>query len=675
VPVLSIDFETRSACDIKRAGAWRYAADPTTDVLCLAFALDDEEPLLWTPEWDTLPEGLGAARSELLHRLLFATEVRAWNVAFERAIWERVMMRKYALPAIAEHRWRDTAAEAAAMSLPRSLDECARVLGVSQQKDDVGYRVMLQLSQPRRLKDSREPIFWTRATAPEKFDQLDTYCLQDVRVEREIAKQVRRLDPRELAVWQLDQRINARGVRLDVPLILAARAMARREQDRANAALSSMTSGMVEKITSRADLLEWMRLFGVNTKSVDKATTAELLRDGSMHPAVRGVLELRSENAKTSVAKLDAMLACVDADHRARGLLFYHAAGTGRWGGRLIQPQNFPRPEIKKPEQFIPQVLKGDDELIGLFHPPMVVLSSLLRSCLTAAPGKALYAADAAQIEARLVNWVAGQDDVVELFRNGAKIYERMGAMIFGVPVDAVGKDSDERQLGKAAELGCGFQMGWKKFKDTAAKPPYNVTLDDELAQRAVQTYRDTHPKVKQFWYDANDAAKVAVEHPGQRVAFGPRGDCVFVSTRKFLWLQLPSKRLLCYPAPKIEERIVPWWDAADHPPGTPPEKRPAVTVSGVDSQTRRWVRYALYGGLITENIVQALARDIIAEAMLRADAAGYEVVLSVHDEIVSEAAPELGLAGFEAAIAGTPEWAPGFPVKWEAWAGPRYRK
>jgi DNA polymerase family A len=693
--MLHADFETRSRVELRSAGVYRYAEDASTDVWCMAFAFDEEDVQLWVPGQEV--------PTRIAEHVASGRPITAHNAQFERIIWKYILSPRYSFPEPALAQWHCTAAEAAAMSLPRSLDQCAKVLNVEHTKDDKGYRLMLQMSKPRKptKKDPRE--WWDDE---ERRLRLYEYCRQDVRVERAIGKRIRKLSSTEREVYLLDQRINDRGVMLDRPLIVAARALADRAGQEANESIAELTEGAVGAVTRVGDLTSWLTQRGVALENVQKSTLRDLLAGNELPELERAVIELRTESAKSSTAKLTAMLNCICADDRARGLLLYHGAGTGRWSGRLIQPQNFPRAAdpvsglapVKNVERFIPDVLAGDYDSIAFEHPVLNVLAVMLRSMLRAAPGQRFMAGDYAQIEARIVAWIAEQDDLVTSFANGGKIYEEMAAFIQSkklgrhVAPDEIGKDSPERTGGKITVLGAGFGMGGPKLA-AQARMNYGFDMSDEDGQLAIDAYREKNARIKSVWHEIERAALRAVKKPGSVQTCGRRDAIKYTVRNQFLWCVLPSGRPLTYALPKIEQRRM-WWDCKEckgtglQEGGVLPcehcekgkvlgEPRDSVTCAGVDSMTRQWKRYALYGGLLTENVVQAMARDVMAAAMLRLEAAGYPAVMTVHDEVMCEVPIDSTgtLQEFLKLMQVRPRWAEDLPIAVDGWCGGRYRK
>lgn len=623
--MIHIDVETRSTLDLPTHGAYRYAAHPDTDVWCVCWAVGDRPVQTWTP---SDPVGTFGA----FHVGAFC----AWNAQFERLIWERILVPRYGFPEICLERWVCTQAAAAQYGYPPALRDAARVLRV-EQKDVEGANLMKKMSRPR----SEDPLTWH--DHPAQVARMIEYCKQDVVVERAVGRMLRPLPPREQYVYAVDQRINDRGVQLDVPLAEAARDCVEALEQRAADRLLALTGGRVRRATDVMQLSGWLEDRGVNVASVDK----ESLRDaaqGDLPADVVEVLDIRRENGLSSVKKIHRMLAFADpVDHRMRGMMKYYGAQTGRWSGSGPQPQNFPRGSVQNPEQFIDTVLARDLDTLELFDAPMEIVSSLLRPMLVAAPGRTLKVADYAAIEARVLAWLAGDCELVDAFRAGAKIYERMASAIYGVPEDEVTKN--QRMVGKIAILALGYGMGARTFAATV-KSWTGHTVSGKFAGDVVQIYREKRRSVVNFWRKCEEAFRA-----GGRV-----GSLIFEASGDERTITLPSGRQLLYAQVRIDE-------------------------GGIECGTwagNAWRTRKLYGGLIVENIVQAVARDLLAQALVDLDSIGFPVVLHVHDEIVCESL--LGdefytLATLERIMATPPKWATGLPLAVEGWEGLRYRK
>lgn len=645
---IAIDFETRSRVDLRTAGVYRYAEDNSTDVWCAAYTINGGPMRSWV---------LGqAVPHDLAEAVRAGFYVRAWNAQFERLIWRDVWGPKHGIPIPDDDRYVCSMVLASAAGLPASLEEAAIVLDLATKKDMEGRRLMLQMSQPRRIEEDGTVVWWTDRA---KIKRLVEYCATDVVVESAIWPLLPpAMDRRERAIYLLDQRINDRGIRLDAALIAAGRELATTETARINREIARATDGKVSTVNKIMDLKQWvMAHLGRPIETLDKAAVEALCADDTVPEHVRHVLDLRAAGAKSSVKKLDAMRRVMCADGSARGLLRYYGAGTGRWAGRLIQPQNFPRGSITITEDVVAAIMARDVDAVEAHGPVMDVVSSALRGCLIADPGTALYVADFAQIEARVVAWLAGQSDLLALFASGGLVYEEMAAVIFGVPVDEVTKE--QRQVGKAAVLGCGFQMGPKRFAESAG-------VDLDLAERAVAAYREQNFRIKQLWFATQDTAIAAVQRQsatplavkgtGKKLTFRLHGD--------WLAMGLPSGRSLWYHRPRLVERETPWG-----------ETRPAVEVDVQNGQTRKWEAQMMYGGLWTENATQAVARDLMADALFRLETEGFAVRLTVHDEVIATSEPSRDVGGFVDVLSAVPEWAAGCPVMAEGWTGMRYRK
>ena len=634
--VVSIDFETRSAVDLRKTGVYKYAADPSTDIWCMAYKAPwSDDVLVWQP---------GDERDIYLEDWIMAGGLlSAWNSQFERTIWNEIMVSRYQWPATRIKQWRCTMAQASAMGLPRALGQAAAVLGVEEQKDKTGAALMLRMARPRKVNADGSYTWWN---TKDKVEALVAYCRQDVRTELSVAEVLNAMPDSERRLYQLDQRINDRGVALDVDLVHRVKALAGNASIEIDAEIQRLTKGQVKAATNGMDLVAWLNSHGIATKSVDKQTVARLLTSDKLHPVIREVLTLRQNGAKSSTAKYDAMLHAVNGDGRMRGLLVYHGAATGRWSGKLVQPQNFPRPQKKQDElDEIIAKLKADGD-VSEHGAGTVLASDLLRSMLVAEDGHRLMFADYSAIEARVLAWVAGQNDLVETFRKGGDVYKEMASAIYNVDVENV--TDGQRQVGKMAILGCGYGMGGKRFAEQCAT--MGIKVDEDEAKRIVAVYREKNNRIAQYWRDIEQDFVDMVKEAG-RVGTIP--------------LALPSGRSLTYHNPRIIQRETPWGAMRD-----------TAQVDTLNSVTRQWVSQIIWGGLLTENVVQATARDLMATAMMALEVKGYNVILSVHDEIISEVPDNFGsLDEMIDIMTRVPAWAKGCPINAEGKQGKRYRK
>ena len=658
------DFETRSEVDLKEVGLDVYARHPSTDVWCFGWAIDDGEPEVWFPGMPAPSPTQVLAPEQILI---------AHNAPFELAIWNHICVPRYGWPPLRPEQTRCTMAMAYAMALPGSLENASAALGLTQQKDMAGHRLMMQMSRPRAIEPDGTVVWW------DDFDkqmQLAEYCKQDVRTEQALCKRLLQLSPSEQALWELDYKINQRGIYIDRTAVTTAMWVVKKEVERLNGEMQKATNGEVCAATEVATMTKWIQSRGVPIEGLAKADVIDALKLDYVPEDVRKALLIRQEAGKTSTAKLHTMVTCLNDDHRARGLLQYHAAGTGRWGGRRIQTQNLPRPTI--PHETIEQVIdvltrasvdEAHEMITACFDRPMTVISDCLRGMICAAPGHELMAADFANIEGRVLAWLAGEQWKLDAFtaydqKKGPDIYKLGYAKSFRIPVEEVTKD--QRFIGKVQELALGYQGGVGAFQTMARG--YGVVVSDTLADEIKTAWREAHPNIVKYWYSLEDAAISAVRHPGSRFGTWTGNQRVeFLVKGSFLFCKLPSGRVLTYPYPKLKPIMTPWG-----------EDKEQIHYMSVDGKTKKWQETHTYGGKLAENVTQAVSRDILADAMLRVEAHGYPIVMHVHDEIVCEVltcGPNMDLPLFEKCVAHVPAWASGLPIAVEGWRGVRYRK
>ncbi|MEY3774700.1 MAG: hypothetical protein RLZZ129_1480 [Verrucomicrobiota bacterium] len=372
---LHIDFETRSTVDLKKTGTYVYAEHPNTDLWCAAYAFGEEPVALWLPGQPCPPR--------VADHVAEGGTLIAHNAAFERVIWKHILAPRHGWPEPAIEQWRCTMVMALAMALPGSLENAAGAVGLDLAKDMEGHALMLRMARPRRIDALGNPVWWD---VPERKERLFAYCRQDVEVERQLEKRLLQLRPSELALWHLDQKINDRGVHVDVALCEAAKRIVAAVTERLNAEMAAVTDHEVSSCSAVSQLTAWVRSRGVATDALAKDDIDELLAT-EIPDDVRRALELRREAGKASVAKIDALLRGMNADGRARGLLQFHAASTGRWAGRRFQPQNIKRPELEGDDltEAIRAVRTGNADLVeALFGPPLSVVGDCLRGMIDA---------------------------------------------------------------------------------------------------------------------------------------------------------------------------------------------------------------------------------------------------------------------------------------------------
>ena len=635
--IYSIDFETRSKIDLTEQGLDVYANDPSTEVLCVAFGASPDAIGLYIPSRKT--------PGALVEHVRNGGKIQAWNALFEYAIWNCVCVPKYGWPPLKLNQVIDSMAIAAANNIPQSLDEAGKFLNAEHKKDTLGAKLIQKLCKPNKKGEFNDD--------PELMSQLFDYCQQDVRTEMSIVSKLRPLSATEQEIWELTQRINLRGVPVDPKELQNAVKAVQSAQKQIDDELLSLTGC---KPSERAKLLNWInrnsadKLDDLTEKTVTKWLNCEIA------PIIRRVLELRQEGSQTSVAKYAKMLE-IQRDGKIRNTLVYHGASTGRWASRGgLNLQNIARPSLEDEqiEDAIPRVF---NQGVGT----MRELSSLVRSAIRAPMEQTFVDVDFSSIENRVGVWLAGQTDKIELFRKGLDEYKVFASEnLYRIPYEIV--STEQRQVAKSAVLGAMFGQGATGLVKYAEG--MGVSLSELQAKEAVNKYRASYSKVKEMWYDCEQAAKDAINDPGKSYSVGK---IMIKVENDTLWMKLPSSRRICWQRPQIEAQLTPWG-----------ETRNCVTVHSQNTYTRQWARNALIGSSIFQSAVQATARDFLANAMLNLELAGYELVNSVHDEVlllVEEQNAETALDEVVNIMTTPPSWAPDFPLAAEGWHGKRYRK
>ena len=640
--IYSIDFETRSKANLPDVGLDIYANDPTTEVLCIAYGIYPQSVGVFSPQTIN-----SFAPNELIEHVRNGGKIQAWNAMFEYAIWNCVCVPKYGWPELKLEQCIDTMAMAAANNIPQSLDDAGNFMDSEHKKDAVGKRLIMKLSKPTSKGAFNED--------PELMQQLFDYCAQDVRTEMAIGSVLRPLTDVEQEVWTLTQRINLRGVPVDPQELHNAVLAVVRAQDAIDNECVALTGC---KPSERAKLLAWINQRVPHAPLPDlTAETVSKMLQSNIFDIVKRVLRLRQEGSQTSVAKYAKMME-IQRNGRIRNTLVYHGASTGRWASRGgLNLQNIARPTIgdREIEDAIPLVFEQANGT-------MDQLSSLVRSAIRAPQGYTFVDVDFSSIENRVGVYLAGQKDKVELFRKGLDEYKVFAAeSLYRISYDEVTKE--QRQISKSAVLGAMFGQGAKGLVKYAEG--MGVTLTEAQAKNAVDGYRMSYARVKDLWAMCEGAAIQAVENPGNPFRAGDK--LVLKVARNALWMQLPSGRLICWQRPQLELLTTPWGS-----------QKLGVTVHSQNTYTRQWGRNALIGSSIFQSAVQGTARDCLAVAMLNLEKAGYEVINSIHDEVlllVEEQSAESALDEVVNIMTTPPTWAPDFPLAAEGWHGKRYRK
>jgi DNA polymerase bacteriophage-type len=663
---VTLDFETKSRVDIKKAGAYRYAADPSTEVLCLSYQIDDGPIKTWAPGLPNPRDLFGAMMYE-------KGALKAHNAVFERLIWHHVCERLYAWPIVLFSRWRCTMAAAFYRAIPGKLENAALALKLTEQKDMAGNKFGIAASKPVKVT-AKNPTGWREDI--ETMERVYLYCEQDVRAEHELDTVVGDLPPGELAVWQLDQEINDRGIQVDVAAAAACVRIIDKMKATLHAELATLTGGAVQTVGQIQKLKEWLDGQGLYTPDLQATTVEAALAEN--HPgAVGRVIEIK-HTLQSSTAKAQTFLDCVGADGRVRGLMQYHGAATGRWAGRLAQPHNFKRPsklfEDVDGDKLIADIMYEDAAYLEMVYGSTnEAVAHALRPILMAAPDKSLTAGDFSAIEAVVTAAIAGDERKLDVFRSGADPYCVFAEAVFGYAVNKK-EHPIERTVGKMGELSFGFGGGvgaWRNFEPKGVESPHT---DDDI-DGYKNMWREQHPYIAGdrelgitgLWRSLEEAALAAIytKQPSSTHGVTYYWD---ESGGDWLGCRLASGRTIWYREPRVVEAKMPWTDRYGNA-----VFKPQMEYWAWKPIKGGWVPVRAWGGHLTENVVQATARDIMVEAMFRAEAAGHKIVLTVHDEIVTEGdcrADEL-----KRIMEIRPKWAEHWPLKVSAWEGNRYRK
>lgn len=694
--VLGIDFETASAVTPKAVGSWAYSCHPSTVVYlgCYTYAEKPGDRYAvrgWHPA-EALPR-------EVEEFLQAGGRALAHNAGFEQAIIANILEPVFGWPTVDVGQWCDSAAVACAYNLPRTLAGLGKALGCDVQKDKEGHALMLRMAVAEELPrgpGERQRWRYPLATAA-NLRRLGEYCAIDVRAMIDAWFKLAPLSIMENRVWRLDQEINRRGVRLDQDFAAKLRELAKRRSAKLADATFVATCGELANSTSSPALKAWLKENAVElpmvtrkrkdgtftkTETAGRGAVDDILKDPTTNELVRTVLENRLEaNKATSLSKLKRVDQMLSADGRLRSALMFCGASTGRWSSSGLQLHNLPKDKLSPEASKLARFFVERDCLEGIElveSRPLEVLSQMLRSVLVAAPGFDFVAADFSGIEARVCAWLAGQEDKLQFLHDyDAGMAEYRAGTRATKPTDlyeyaAEGIGSDQRQLGKVAELALQFGMGDIKFAATAAG--YGVRLALLEARRVKKAWRGTNPCIVKLWADVEDAVRSAIANPGHSY---PAGDLLRAHANKYcLFLTLPSGRALRYWRPRIvpKKKIVQFVDDEG-----------AIVSKELESETIQFQTVAkdkngmesedTYGGKLVENVTQAVARELLAEALLRLDAADYPVVVHVHDSAVAEVPAGTGdVAEFCRIMSTLPRWAVGLPVAADGYRDSRFR-
>lgn len=633
--------------------------------------VSDDEPgspvHLWINPRFATPDLMGDnAEAEAL--LASADIVYAHNAPFEQAAtWGAFEQRKRtpfaAMPRMDQ--WRCTAAMARKAGLPFSLQQLSETLGLQDPKDRAGKALIKFFCVP----DEDTGAFNEPRDHPEKWSAFCEYCRQDVRAEKEVGRKLKafELTGSALQTFQFDLRMNQRGIPIN---LTAAR--------NAQTIIDETQSGVVEEFrkltglnpTQREKVRELVGLPNMQAPIVEAALSGAMVFTGD-----RRILEMYQLVSYAAVKKVQTMLDCVCPDGRVRGAHMYYGAGTGRWSGKLLQPQNFKKtdPEFRPMIDGIYDALcKGwSAELVGqVYAPPLESIANCIRNFIQPPEGEILDG-DFAQVEARIICWLAGQDDVLEKWRLGEDLYKWMASHVYGIPITEV--TSDQREVGKRIILGAGFQMGWRKFIKSC-HDLYQLDVPKDVAKKGIKLFRALCKKIRDYWWMLNNSALQTLE---------TKQSCGLFSVRKlagipYLLVQLKSGRSLAYPYPEV--KLVQWVPEPDDDEDMPDEQpevkwRKEITYWGQIPMSTQWGRVKIYGGKFAENITQATAADFMAHGAIVAESRGMAPFMLVHDQGLALRTNGQTPEEYEAALGDMPPWAKGFPMKVEAKLAPYYKK
>ena len=646
---LGIDIETYSSNDLTSCGVYKYVEAPDFTILLFAYSIDGEKAqCIDLASGEVLPDWIIAA---LTDPDVLKT---AFNAAFERICLTKYLgLSKPLDPA----QWQCTMVLAARMGLPLSLGQCGEVLHLAEGKMTEGKALIRYFSVPGKNGKRHLP-----ADAPDKWQTFKDYNNRDVDVEQAIRKRVRRLQPAAFdeLLYVADQEINDRGVMIDQVLVDAAA----RFDDEYKAELLKQAQEMtgMENPNSPAQIKDWIsQVTGFTVASLNKKNLDDLEKQLIYWPKAQQVLAIRREMGKTSNKKYSAMQTCVCKDGRIHGLLqFCGAARTGRWAGRLVQVQNLPQNHLENLDYARYLVKQGDlDEFEMNYGNVTQVLSELIRTAFIAAPGHTFHVCDFSAIEARVIAWLAGEEWVLDVFRSNGDIYCANASRMFKVPVEKHGQNAALRQKGKIATLALGYGGGVSALEAMGGSK-LGLTEDEE--KEIVKLWRDSNPRIVKMWGIIEKAAISAIK-TGKSVTVH-RG--IQIGRRwGMLTITLPSGRTICYPRAVIETEYNDGW-RGDHE---------IIEYEGLNQTTKKWGSIRTYGGKLTENIVQAVARDILGIVILRAREKGLPVVFHIHDEIIVEATPDQTLDQVEALFSEPIDWCRDLPLKGAGYSTPYYLK
>lgn len=645
---IHIDFETFSRVNLKDAGAFRYAEDPSTEALILAFSIGDQPTVGVDLTYSFVPEEL----YPLFDAIDAGMPVCAHNAQFERLIWTKVLTEFPVVPKPLQ--WDCTAARARMLALPGSLDRAAEAVGLRIRKDPRGEELINRFSKPQ--KDGRRVL---PQHDPEGFKAFIEYCRQDVEVEKKLDKILPPLPENEARCFDLDYRINDRGMPVNMDRVHKAH---RFVEDYSEKLLDRAKKISGYRPTQREKTLAYLESRGYPLPDLQAPTVEALAKRKGLPADLVELLDIRIELSRAGTKKLKAIQNTVSEDGRIRGGFLFSAASTRRWSSVGVQMHNLQKPEGETNPEVVMQLLDLDPWLLGdVFDRPLTALAQSIRGFFEAPSGKTFNVADYASVEPRGTAWMAGEEWMLEAYRNKQDLYRITAGKVYHVDWKTLTKDGKERFMGKQLVLGCGYGMGPPRFQQTVAK--FGENLTEAEAREAVYGYRNSVPNIVKFWrWIEACCIKATREWKTVRQGMLRFRPATLSNGFRVLFIDMPSGSI-AYPRPRVGQRM---WN------GSPQDQFLFYTPLGSS-----WIETDTFGGSLVENVVQALCRDILRDGLLAADAAGHYVVGHVHDEGLSEADendPE-ALRDFQYHLSNSSPWAKGFPIETDGFSSRMYKK
>ena len=664
---VDIDFETRSEVNLLEVGAAVYASHPTTEILMISFSVDQVKVYNWNPFY---PKAKNYARlTKAISKVKRGKAVfRAHNSEFEFWIWNKVAPRQFGWPEIPIESFYDTMVLSCAAGFPASLENAGEALDLPTQKDKNGKALINFFCTPSRKKDQ---TFNSPTDNKQKFYEFISYCDDDVLTQIGIVNACPPMTQRQYNVFILTERMNIRGLPIDKRMAEGALKLVEVYKLAADKQISKITDGFIESATQNK-VKDWLNANGCDIPNLQAPVIEKYIKSAKTSKLARKVLKIRSAVSKSSTAKYKSALAFLTDEDRVHGFLKAFIARTGRWGGRGLQIQNFSKPGPEFPKWCDYDVLAeciadADADFISLIYGDVMdSLKAATRSMIKATKGHKFICADYAQIEARIVMWIAGDKTGLRDFTGEAKIYESMAGDIFGRSPSKIQKGSLERDVGKETVLGCGFGMGAAKFYSRCVEDR-NLNITRELANKSVKGYRHKYPQVPLSWTECEQASIKAIQYPGKSfTACNSKIVYKLIGTR--LFAQLPSGRKLCYPHAVVRSEVNRWGKLQE-----------IIYYKNWNMQARaghKWQYETIWGGTLFQHAVQATAMDIMSNGMLTAESRGYPALFTVHDESLSMVKNNFGtVKEYEDILCEIETWAEGLPIVAEGWEGTRYKK